>query len=93
MAFGAVKGTLTVAANSITNPTSATTGGPITVAVGDLIYAVIAEQATATVTACADNLTNSYAARSGHASPMPARSVPSTSPARPAVIRSPQWWW
>jgi hypothetical protein len=42
MAFGGVKGTLTGAANSVTASFAISTGGPITVAVGDLVYAVIA---------------------------------------------------
>lgn len=54
MAFGAVRGTLTGGANSITNPQTAT--GSVSVSVGDLVVAVIAQQTSLTVTACGDNL-------------------------------------
>ena len=69
MAFGGLKGTLTGNANNIGSSLAISTGGPITVAVGDLIYAVIAEQATASVTACGDNLHggSTYAATSAAA--------------------------
>jgi len=43
MAFGALLGTLTGNAISITNPFSAT--GSVVVSVGDLVVAVIAQQA------------------------------------------------
>lgn len=60
MAAGDVKGTLTVSLASITNPTDAT--GSVSVAVGDLVFGVIAQQtnltASGTVT---DNLGNTYA--------------------------------
>lgn len=55
MAFGDLKGSaLTGAANSITNPISAT--GSVAVAIGDLIVGVIGEQTNLTATACGDNL-------------------------------------
>lgn len=56
MAFGdLLSPQLSGAANSITNPFSAT-GAGTTVAVGDLIVAVLGEQTSLTVTACGDNL-------------------------------------
>src|SRR5688572_957274 len=58
MAFGDLKGTLGGNANSITNPFNAT--GSVAVAVGDLVYAVLGQQTNLTVTACADNLFNTY---------------------------------
>src|SRR3990167_9155524 len=60
MAFGGLKGTLSKAANSITNPTDAT--GSVVVAIGDLVYAVVGEQIGVTATAVTDDLGNSYAA-------------------------------
>ncbi len=56
MAFGDLKGGagLNNNAASITNPCSVT--GSIAVNAGDLIYAVIGEQTSLTVTACGDNL-------------------------------------
>src|SRR5687767_1068808 len=59
MAFGALKGVLQVAANSITNPTTATHAG-ISVVVGDLVFAVLSEQTSLTVTGWTDNLGNTY---------------------------------
>jgi hypothetical protein len=53
-------GVLSVSAASITATTSAT--GSVAVLVGDLVYAVLAEQTSLTVTACADNLGNTYTA-------------------------------
>ncbi len=58
MAFGALKGTLTVSLASITNPTSAV--GSVSVSVGDLVFAVLNQQTALTVTAWADNLGNTY---------------------------------
>ena len=66
MAFGGLRGSLTGNVNNIL-ATFATTAGSIAVSVGDLIYAVIAEQATASATACNDNLGNTYAATSAAA--------------------------
>ncbi len=60
MAFGALRGTLSGAANSITNPFSAT--GSVAVVRGDLIFAVLGEQTSVTVTAVTDNLGNTYTA-------------------------------
>jgi hypothetical protein len=60
MAFGSLKGTLSGSATSIGTSLAAT--GSVSVAVGDLVYAVLAEQTTITSTACADNLSNSYTA-------------------------------
>lgn len=62
MPTGAVKGTLVVSANSITNPTSAV--GSVVVAIGDLVYFVLAEQTALTVTTVTDNLGNTYTPRS-----------------------------
>src|SRR5215211_5595091 len=60
MAFGDLKGTLVVNANSITNPIAA--AGSVAVNIGDLVYAVFAEQLTVTVTTVSDNLGNTYTA-------------------------------
>jgi hypothetical protein len=60
MAFGDLKGTLVGNAASITNPFSAT--GSVAVSVGDLVYTVIGEVSDLTVTACSDNLGNTYVA-------------------------------
>lgn len=61
MAFGGLKGSaLTVTQNSITNPTDI--AGSVAVAVGDLIFGVIGEQASLTATTTiTDNLGNTYA--------------------------------
>lgn len=62
MAFGDLIGTaFTATASSITNPFSSS-GGSATVAVGDLVYVVIAEQTDITTTAVTDNLGNTYTA-------------------------------
>jgi hypothetical protein len=61
MAFGDLKGTLTGNLTSITNPAPIT--GSVSVSVGDLIVAVCGQQTNLTVTACADNLGNSYTAQ------------------------------
>lgn len=61
MAFGALRGTLSVAAASITNPTNAT--GSVAVSVGDLIWVLVAERANLTVTGVTDNLGNTYTAQ------------------------------
>lgn len=60
MAFGGLRGTLAGNATSITNPFSAT--GSVAVSVGDLVYAVLCEQTSLTVTAVSDNLGNTYSA-------------------------------
>jgi len=60
MAFGALKGTFTGTANSITNPFAAT--GSVAVVVGDAVVAVLGEQIALTVTAVTDNLGNTYVA-------------------------------
>lgn len=63
MAFGALLGTMANNANSITNPFNARgTGGTIAVAAGDLVFAVIMEQTTKSVTGAFDNLGNIYTA-------------------------------
>jgi hypothetical protein len=62
MAFGDYKGGLSGTAGSITNPFAISTGGPVTVVVGDLVVAVLAQQTALTVTACSDNLGNTYTA-------------------------------
>jgi hypothetical protein len=54
VAFGNIRGTLNVTAASITNPTNAT--GSVSVSVGDLIFACLAEQVNLTVTSVTDNL-------------------------------------
>jgi hypothetical protein len=61
MAFGSLRGTLTVALNSITNPTSAV--GSVSVSVGDLIVAVMCQQTALTVTGVTDGLGHTYAAQ------------------------------
>lgn len=65
MAFGALKGTLTVALTNITNPTSAT--GSVSVAIGDLIFGVFSEVTNITVTSVTDNLhtPTTYTAQTG----------------------------
>ncbi len=63
MAFGDLKGGVTaisVAANSITNPTDAV--GSVAVVVGDLVFVVVGEQTTLTATTVTDNLGNTYTA-------------------------------
>lgn len=60
MATGDRKGFLTGANVSIPNPFPAT--GSVAVVVGDLVFAVIAQQTTLTVTAVTDNLGNTYSA-------------------------------
>jgi hypothetical protein len=60
MAQGDLRGALTGTANSITNPFNAT--GSVVVSVGDLVYAVFAEQTLFTGTTVTDNLGNTYAA-------------------------------
>ncbi len=63
MAFGDLKGGVTaisVAANSITNPTDAV--GSVAVVVGDLVFVVVGEQTTLTAGTVTDNLGNSYTA-------------------------------
>lgn len=64
MAFGDIKGTFSGNAASITNPFDAATliSGSGAVVVGDLIYAVCNQQTALTVTACTDNLGNTYTA-------------------------------
>lgn len=61
MAFGGLKGTLAGNAGSITNP--AVCSGSVVVAVGDLVVAVCGQQTSLTVTACSDNLGNTYSAQ------------------------------
>lgn len=61
MAFGGLKGTLVGGNNSIPNPLPAT--GSVSVAVGDLVVAVIGQQTALTVTAVTDNLGNTYTAQ------------------------------
>ena len=61
MAFGGFKGSLVGGNNSIPNPLPAT--GSVSVAIGDLIVAVIAQQTANTSTAVTDNLTNTYTAQ------------------------------
>lgn len=59
MAQGDLKGTLSIAQNSITNPTSAT--GSVAVSVGDLVRVVAVEQGnTQHWGTCTDNLGNTY---------------------------------
>ena len=62
MAFGDIKGTKTGTLTSITASFPCSTGTSFAVVVGDLIVAACAEQTAMTVTACADNLGNTYAA-------------------------------
>ncbi len=60
MPIGALKGTLSAAISNITNPVSAT--GSVVVAIGDLVYFMLAEQTNLTVTTVSDNLGHSYTA-------------------------------
>ena len=62
MAFGAVKGSKTGSATSITASFPIATGTNFAVVVGDLIVSLLAEQSANTVTACTDNLGNVYTA-------------------------------
>ena len=60
MAFGGLKGTLTGAGNSVTNPS--VLSGSVSVAVGDLVFGVFGQQTALTATATiTDNLGNTYA--------------------------------
>lgn len=61
MAFGDLLGTLSGSGLSVTNPSVAS--GSVVVAVGDLIVGVMGEQNSLTVSACGDNLGNSYTAQ------------------------------
>lgn len=58
MAQGDLLGTFSVASNDITNPFVAT--GSVAVSVGDLVYCVLGEVLSLTVTAVTDNLGNTY---------------------------------
>lgn len=60
MAQGDLKGSLQATGASTTDPFNAT--GSVSVAVGDLVFAVIGEQTSLTTTAVTDNLGNTYAA-------------------------------
>lgn len=62
MAFGDVRGTLSGNSANITNPFAAT-GSVAGVSVGDLVFSLLAQQTNLTVTACADNLGNTYSAQ------------------------------
>lgn len=61
MAFGDLLGALLVGNTSVTNPMVAV--GTVSVSVGDLIVAFGAETTNLTITACTDNLGNSYTAQ------------------------------
>jgi hypothetical protein len=61
MAFAGLKGTLTQAVTSQTNPAAAT--GSVSVSVGDLIVAVFGENTSLTVGTVTDNLGNAYTAQ------------------------------
>lgn len=63
MAQGDLKGTKTGNAASIPNPFVISTGTDIAVQVGDLLVALCGQQTALTVTACADNLGNTYTAQ------------------------------
>jgi hypothetical protein len=60
MAFGDIRGTLSVAAASITNPTILT--GSAAVSVGDLVYVVVGEQTALTATAVTSSFVTTYTA-------------------------------
>ena len=60
MAFGGLKGTLTGNGNSITASNSI--AGSVSVAVGDLVFAVLGQQTNLTATTASDNLGNTYTA-------------------------------
>ena len=62
MAFGDIRGSKTGNATSVTASNACATGTNIVVVVGDLIVAAFAEQAAMTVSACTDNLGNTYTA-------------------------------
>lgn len=60
MAFGDVRGTLQVAANSITNPTNL--AGSVAVQVNDLVFVALGEQTALTAGACTSSLVTTYTA-------------------------------
>jgi hypothetical protein len=60
MAFGGIRGTLQVAANSITNPTNL--AGSVAVSVDDLVFVVVGEQTALTATAVTSSLVTTYTA-------------------------------
>src|SRR6185436_9904988 len=61
--FGSLIGTFSGAANSITNPLSATsTYASVVVKAKDMVIAVVAEQTTMTTSGMSDNLGNTYTA-------------------------------
>jgi len=60
MAFGDLKGSLSVAANSITNPTNL--AGSVAVSVNDLVYVAVGEQTALTATAVTSSFVSTYAA-------------------------------
>ena len=60
MAFGDIRGTLQVAANSITNPTNL--AGSVAVQVGDLVFVAVGEQTALTATGATSSFVTTYAA-------------------------------
>jgi hypothetical protein len=67
MAQGGIRGTLTGNAASIPNP--AVCSGSVSVSIGDLIVGICGQQTNLTVTACADNLGNTYTAQNAGTDP------------------------
>lgn len=61
MAFGGLKGSLV--GNNLSTTASNTITGSVVVAVGDLVFAVMAEAVALTANACSDNLGNTYTAQ------------------------------
>jgi hypothetical protein len=61
VAFGGLRGTLSIQSTSVTNPFSAT--GSVAVSVGDLVVAFYGERPTLTISAISDNLGNTYTAQ------------------------------
>ena len=62
MAFGDIKGTKTGNGTSVLASSPCATGTNFAVVVGDLIFAVFGQETNVTVTACTDNLGNTYTA-------------------------------
>jgi hypothetical protein len=63
MAFGDLRGTLTGSGASVGTTNAFSTGGPITVAVGDLVFVCFGQQTALTASGVTDNLGNTYSAQ------------------------------
>lgn len=69
MAAGDLRGVLTGNGNSVGASNAFTTGGPITVSVGDLIFVCFGQQTNLTATGVTDNLSNTYTAQNAGTDP------------------------